>query len=69
MQYETPQQARKRFQVGFNRIYELLAAGRVEGAVRVGATWRIPVDARLLPDPSDGRRAQPSTFQLPPEYR
>lgn len=38
----TVTQARNALQIGKNKMLELLAEGQLEGAFKIGHTWRIP---------------------------
>ena len=38
----TVSQARSALQIGKNKMLELLADGQIEGAFKLGRTWRIP---------------------------
>ena len=38
----TVSQARSALQIGKNKMLELLAEGQIEGAFKLGRTWRIP---------------------------
>lgn len=38
-------EARQALRLGKNKILELLAAGEIEGAFKIGRTWRIPKDS------------------------
>ena len=45
MEYMTTKDAVKKWNISERRIRQLLADGRNEGAVKVGNSWNIPVDA------------------------
>ena len=45
MEYMTTKDAVKKWNISERRIRQLLADGRIEGAVKVGNSWNIPVDA------------------------
>ena len=45
MDYITTKDAVKKWNISERRIRQLLADGRIEGAVKVGNSWNIPVDA------------------------
>lgn len=45
MEYMTTKDAVKKWNIGERRIRQLLADGRIEGAVKVGNSWNIPIDA------------------------
>ena len=48
----TPQQAAEKWGITDRRVQALCANGQVEGAVKLGRGWLIPIDA---PKPKDGR--------------
>ena len=52
MNYMTTADASKKWGVSERRIRQLLEEGRIDGAVKVGNTWNIPIDANK---PSDKR--------------
>lgn len=45
MQYITTKEAEEKWNISERRIRQLLSEGRIEGAVKVGGTWNIPIDA------------------------
>ena len=45
MEYMTTKDAVKKWNISERRIRQLLADGRIEGAVKVGNSWSIPIDA------------------------
>ena len=45
MKYITTKDAVKKWNISERRIRQLLADGRIEGAIKVGNSWNIPVDA------------------------
>lgn len=45
MEYMTTKDAVKKWNISERRIRQLLADGRIEGAVKVGNSWNIPIDA------------------------
>ena len=45
MEYMTTKEAEEKWNISERRIRQLLAEGRIEGAVKVGGTWNIPIDA------------------------
>ena len=45
MEYMTTKDAVKKWNISERRIRQLLADSRIEGAVKVGNSWNIPVDA------------------------
>ena len=45
MKYMTTKDAVKKWNISERRIRQLLADGRIEGAVKVGNSWNIPIDA------------------------
>jgi excisionase family DNA binding protein len=49
----TPQQAAKKWNVTDRRIQDLCLRGRIEGAVRLGRGWLIPKNTQK---PDDGRK-------------
>lgn len=51
-EYKTVSMAAEEWGITSRRIYDMLKAGRVPGAVRIGAIWMIPAD---LEKPADGR--------------
>ena len=52
MEYLTTVEMSKKWNISSRRIGVLCAGGRVEGAVKKGKTWLIPMDAKK---PADGR--------------
>lgn len=52
MEYMTLKEAADKWGIGDRRINALCLQGRIEGAVRFGNAWAIPVDAEK---PSDAR--------------
>lgn len=51
-EYKTVSMAAEEWGITSRRIYDMLKAGRIPGAVRIGAIWMIPAD---LEKPADGR--------------
>ena len=45
MEYMTTKDAVKKWNISERRIRQLLTDGRIEGAVKVGNSWNIPIDA------------------------
>lgn len=45
MNYMTTKEAVVKWNISERRIRQLLAEGRIEGAVKVGSSWNIPIDA------------------------
>jgi excisionase family DNA binding protein len=45
MEYMTTKEAEKKWNISERRIRQLLQDGRIDGAVKVGRSWNIPVDA------------------------
>lgn len=45
MKYMTTKEAVIKWNISERRIRKLLQDGRIEGAIKVGNTWNIPVDA------------------------
>ena len=45
VKYMTTKEAEKRWSISERRIRQLLQDGRIEGAVKVGNSWNIPIDA------------------------
>lgn len=45
MEYMTTREAVEKWNISERRIRQLLLEGRIEGAVKVGKTWNIPIDA------------------------
>ncbi len=45
MEFMTTQEATKKWKISERRIRQLLQGGRIEGAVKNGNSWNIPVDA------------------------
>jgi Fic family protein len=45
MEYMTTKEAEKKWNISERRIRQLLQGGRIDGAVKVGRSWNIPVDA------------------------
>ncbi len=56
MNYMTTKEAVEKWNISERRIRQLLAEGRIEGAVKVGSSWNIPVDAEK---PVDKRIIKP----------
>ncbi len=52
LDWMTPQQAAKLWNITDRRIQELCAKGRIDGAVRLGRGWLIP---KSTSKPADGR--------------
>ena len=62
MEYMTAQQAAEKWGISDRRVRILCTEGKVEGAIKVGKSYRIPVDAVK---PADGRiKAAPDTRYL-----
>lgn len=45
MEYMTTSDAVQKWNISERRIRQLLTEGRIEGAVKIGGNWNIPVDA------------------------
>ena len=45
MEFMTTKEAVEKWNISERRIRQLLQDGRIEGAVKVGPNWNIPVDA------------------------
>ncbi|MBQ8902160.1 MAG: Fic family protein [Bacilli bacterium] len=45
MEYMTTQEAVKKWNISERRIRQLLQDGRIEGAIKIGNVWNIPIDA------------------------
>ncbi len=56
MNYMTTKEAVEKWNISERRIRQLLAEGRIEGAVKVGSSWNIPIDAEK---PVDKRIIKP----------
>ena len=56
MNYMTTKEAVEKWNISERRIRQLLAEGRIEGAVKVGNSWNIPIDAEK---PVDKRIVKP----------
>ena len=56
MEYMTTKEAVKKWNISERRIRQLLSDGRIEGAVKVGYSWNIPIDALK---PTDKRIIRP----------
>lgn len=56
MEYMTTKEAVKKWNISERRIRRLLSDGRIEGAVKVGNSWNIPIDALK---PTDKRIIRP----------
>lgn len=41
-------EAHQALRLGKNKILELLAAGEIEGAFKIGRTWRIPKNSIIV---------------------
>lgn len=50
MEYITIQQASEKWEIGIRRINTLCNGGRIEGAMKFGNTWAIPIDAEKPKD-------------------
>ena len=53
MEYLTSPEISKKWGISSRRISLLCAEGRIEGAIKKGKTWLIPLDAKK---PEDARR-------------
>ena len=58
MEYMTTKDAEKKWNISERRIRQLLSDGRIEGAVKVGNSWNIPVDSIK---PTDKRIIKPDS--------
>ena len=56
MEYMTTSDAVQKWNISERRIRQLLAEGRIEGAIKIGGNWNIPVDAEK---PLDKRIMKP----------
>ena len=56
MEYMTTKEAVKKWNISERRIRQLLSDGRIEGAVKVGNSWNIPIDTLK---PTDKRIIRP----------
>ncbi len=56
MEYMTTSDAVQKWNISERRIRQLLTEGRIEGAVKIGGNWNIPVDAKK---PLDKRIIKP----------
>ena len=45
MEYMTTKEAEKKWNISERRIRQLLQDNRIEGAIKVGSSWNIPIDA------------------------
>lgn len=45
MEYMTTKEATKKWNISERRIRQLLQDGRIEGVIKVGNSWNIPVNA------------------------
>ena len=45
MEFMTTKEAVEKWNISERRIRQLLQDGRIEGAVKVGNSWNIPIDA------------------------
>lgn len=61
MEYMTTKQAVEKWNISERRIRQLLQDGRIEGAVKVGNTWNIPVKANKPAD-KRGMKLEANTF-------
>ena len=52
LNWMTPQQAAKKWGISDRRVQAFCANGKVDGAVRLGRGWLIPLD---MSKPKDGR--------------
>ena len=52
MEYTTSAKLSKLWGISPRQISKLCAAGRIEGAIKIGKTWNIPIEAKR---PIDGR--------------
>ena len=56
MEYMTTGDAVQKWNISERRIRQLLTEGRIEGAIKIGGNWNIPVDAEK---PLDKRIMKP----------
>ena len=56
MKFMTIKEASEKWNISERRIRQLLQDGRIEGAVKVGNNWNIPINANK---PADKRTAVP----------
>ena len=56
MEYRTTGDAVQKWNISERRIRQLLTEGRIEGAIKIGGNWNIPVDAEK---PLDKRIMKP----------
>ena len=61
MQYMTTKEAEEKWNISERRIRQLLSEGRIEGAIKVGGTWNIPIDAIK---PTDKRVVKPDNNEF-----
>lgn len=66
MEYMTVKDAAQRWNVTERLVQRLCAEGRIEGAVKFGRSWGVPVNARK---PNDPRRADSALRATPPRPR
>ena len=69
MEFMTTKEAVQKWNISERRIRQLLQDGRIEGAVKVGNNWNIPIKANK---PTDKRRIKLNStdfkFELPENY-
>ena len=61
MEYMTTREAEEKWNISERRIRQLLQEGRIEGAVKVGSTWNIPIEANK---PTDKRVVRPDNNEF-----
>ena len=68
MEFMTTKEAAKKWNISERRIRKLLQDGRIEGAIKVGNTWNIPVDASKPIDKRNIKNDNDFKFNLDKTY-
>ncbi|GEM_PF-566413 len=66
MEYISPEEAAKKWEVNIRRVQSYCAEGKIPGAFRMGRQWMIPASAER---PSDGRKKLKSESKASDYYR
>ena len=68
MEYMTTTTAVNKWGISERRIRQLLANGRIEGAVKIGNTWNIPINATKPVDKRSVKLAKDFSFKISKGY-
>lgn len=68
MEYMTTTTAVKKWGVSERRIRQLLSNGRIEGAIKIGNTWNIPINATKPVDKRSVKLAKDFTFKISKDF-